>query len=68
VKPSFSDYVLGALIAVYYSCKRFFSQDSRCPDSEDGIHLYVVRAGDYRCRDCGRQQTRVGPGADGRDR
>lgn len=65
---AFIDYVLGALVAVYYSYRRLFSRDSRCPKSEDGIHLSVVRDGDYRCKDCGRPQTRIGPGADGVDR
>lgn len=67
-KVYFIDYVLGALVAVYYSCKRLFSRDSRCPKSEGGIHLWVVRDGDFKCRACGRPQTRIGPGADGRDR
>lgn len=67
MKPSLIDYILGALVAVYYSYKRLFSRDSRCPKNEDGIHLWVVRDGDFKCRDCSRQQPRVGPGADGRD-
>ena len=67
MKPSFIDYVLGVIVAIYYSCKTFFSRDSRCPESEDGIHLWVVCNGDYRCKDCDRKQPRVGPGADGRD-
>jgi hypothetical protein len=68
MKASFIDYVLGATVAVYYSCERFFNRGTRCPSSGDGIHLWVVRGGDYKCRYCGIQQPRVGVGADGRDR
>ncbi|MBU1067182.1 hypothetical protein KKE60_05315, partial [Patescibacteria group bacterium] len=61
-KVYFIDYVLGAIVAVYYSCKTFFSRDSRCPNSGNGIHLWVVCDDGYVCKNCGVPMTRAAPG------
>lgn len=48
------DYLLAALIAIYFWCAKWLDRSERCEDSPDGTCFYTCRDFKKQCKWCGR--------------